>query len=869
MADGARESEEEHGVRYKSNARFLFLTVALLVVTACGYPFPLGSSQSSGSQAEPAKPATVVFMTPPVNSLRFWQELVASFEEANPTIHVELLYQQIPDDWPEQADIILGSIFLWQELVDQGRLLDLQPLLENDALFAAADFYPGMLALYQRGQGLRGIPLGASVSVLVYNKDLFESAGIPLPTPDWTWADVWEAAGRLKSATARQEQYRNYSGLPETSQAALEWLAERSGGVYRFEGGKVMPTLDNPSMRQALANYLAFGDSIVFLAGEPPPVQTPEEILARIANGEIGLTMMSLGALEKRIARYPQLAIAPLPPGDLAAQHAIDPWFGLFISAGTAYPQAAWRWLRFVSQQNLGVSQWGILAARQSVAHIDKTWPQMPPDAEQVLYASLKNQADHLRSDPVIDAAYEALSEALASVQIGGVDVGTALAKAQQQVMAESQARQKQQELAKPTPFHVKPPPIQGEISVQFQVMTSEQLYRTVSEEFEQEHPGWHVQVISQGPDSSGGCVAGYVDGSSLTAAFTQAWLAEITPLFQVDPRLSEEDFFPQAITATTWQGKLYAMPASIKPLVLSYNPDIFQELRLEAPGATLRQALRQAQEGPQGKLWTVEDILQAAEKIDLADQGYFGYLPQPQEVPFLLEQQGIPLFTNDRPPRPRFVEPDVLQAVTRLRRLGTDQGSAPTPADADLLRRSGRVAMWFNLFGSRPGEEQIAGVDVTPIRLQPGTALPVQLGVLGLVKDAKQPQACWEWINFLVQQGVRPDDELPALRRLAESEATRAGPDQGLYQAYLEALRRAETAPAHSPIVADWAGWWFTEALRADGNNDLATVLQPAQDKAEAFVACLGPAGDQDLEQAQSCARQADPEHPLAHLGP
>ncbi|MCX7682538.1 MAG: hypothetical protein N2508_11365, partial [Anaerolineae bacterium] len=70
---------------------------------------------------------------------------------------------------------------------------------------------------------------------------------------------------------------------------------------------------------------------------------------------------------------------------------------------------------------------------------------------------------------------------------------------------------------------------------------------------------------------------------------------------------------------------------------------------------------------------------------------------------------------------------------------------------------------MWFNVFEYWPTTDWLTKTtSLTVIRLRPGTRLPVQVGIYGLDKGAVHPEVCWEWINFLVQRGVAPQDELP-----------------------------------------------------------------------------------------------------------
>lgn len=820
----------------------LILTSVLLITSACGRASPnLGSSPSP--QVGFSAPITLVFMAAPMNSYRFWQELIRGFEADNPTIHIELRYQQIPADWYEQADVMLGSMPVdapWQDLSDRGQLLDLKPFLDTDPSFGAADFLPGMLNLYRREQGVWGIPLDISVSVLVYNESVFQSSGTPRPTTDWTWTDVWAAAQRLKRAGQCQSSFTH----PFSSrQAAFGWWAERNEGLYQLQSGKAIPVLDTAALRQGIAEYLASGEMLDPADAAWRRFPTSSEALAQLSAGQSCFATLSLSVWMRESARYPALHMIPLPPGRQAAQQAIEPGYSLFISAGTVHPEAAWRWLRFVSQQDLKVAQWGQLAARRSVAEHDQSGSWWSPDSAQVAYTTLEKQANYLAVSPEAEIIYDALNQALASIQTEE-DITVALAKAQQQAEAQIAARQARQKRATPAPFTIKTPTKQGAVSINFQVLAAEELYRTAATAFTQEQPEWQVNIVAQGPDTAGDCIAGYVDGGVLATAFLSTALADMTPFFEADSRWTMQDFFPQASAVMTWQGAHYLLPLSIKPLALGYNPTIFDKLGLAAPDAS----------------WTVETILQTAETIQSAQADYVGYVPSPEATPFLLAQQEISLLTSGRPLQPRFTEPDVMAAVMRLQRLGlageANRGGMYT----------GQTAMWLNLFDSFPGAPVMPGAATTPIRLRSGTALPIYLGVGGITRVALQPVGCWEWLNFLAQRGIRPRDELPALRQAAEAEAQRPGPDQALYQSYLGALQD-DTAVSTTTLAEEGALWWFVTALRSPANRDLASALQTAQDKAEAFLACLGPAGENDLDRAAQCARQVDPAHPLAQI--
>ena len=76
--------------------------------------------------------------------------------------------------------------------------------LELDSFFVktgtSKDVYSkGVLDACSLNGKLLAIPQSYSTVVLIYNKDLFDKAGVAYPTKDWTWKDELEAARKIKA----------------------------------------------------------------------------------------------------------------------------------------------------------------------------------------------------------------------------------------------------------------------------------------------------------------------------------------------------------------------------------------------------------------------------------------------------------------------------------------------------------------------------------------------------------------------------------------------------------------------------------------------------------------------------------------------
>lgn len=77
-----------------------------------------------------------------------------------------------------------------------GILMDLSDILGGDVA-NASNFPQYVVDDFKVGDGYYGIPKDIGTLGLFYNKDIFDAAGMEYPTPDWTWDDLMDAAGKL------------------------------------------------------------------------------------------------------------------------------------------------------------------------------------------------------------------------------------------------------------------------------------------------------------------------------------------------------------------------------------------------------------------------------------------------------------------------------------------------------------------------------------------------------------------------------------------------------------------------------------------------------------------------------------------------
>ncbi|GAA4632151.1 ABC transporter substrate-binding protein [Actinoallomurus vinaceus] len=152
-------------------------------------------------------------------------------------------------------------------LAKRSQTQDLTPLVKAAPAFQWNDFFPAARQAATTPDGkIYGIPALVDNLALVYNKKLFDAAGISYPTPSWTWTDFQNAARRLTDASKHQYgwSYAN-DGSEDTVWRFLALLWQAGGDLLTPDGKK--SAFDSPAGLSAmqLLHDMAVTDHSVYL----------------------------------------------------------------------------------------------------------------------------------------------------------------------------------------------------------------------------------------------------------------------------------------------------------------------------------------------------------------------------------------------------------------------------------------------------------------------------------------------------------------------------------------------------------------------------------------------------------------------------
>lgn len=371
----------------------------------------------------PDEPVTIQFVQ--FGSTDYYAPLVEAFEAEHENVTIEMTTGQF---WNFEAlmenDVIMVNQSFLSQLIDEGIPISLNTFISEDEDFTTDDFYPSTIeALSVQGQ-VWAIPYMADVTVMVYNKDLFDKHNVPYPGVNWTWDSFLETAQLLTHEGLGEYgyAYQSAGGGMGYSEAML-WMYQNGGRLFDDLSNPTRLILNDPLNVQALQFY---ADLIHRhrVAPRPGARQTPYPT-AGIEGGKYAMWMGELGEDWDDL----NVGMAPLPRGQAAAT--FGSVLGFIVSSEAEDPRACWEWISFVSEH----APPGLVPARRSLAESDDVMRSLPSGAVEAARASLPhlmaltfNMQGQLGAN--WGTAMQAYSTALSQIQ-NGEPVQAALDEAQ------------------------------------------------------------------------------------------------------------------------------------------------------------------------------------------------------------------------------------------------------------------------------------------------------------------------------------------------------------------------------------------------------------------------------------------------------
>ena len=364
--------------------------------------------------------------------------MIAAFEKKNPTIHINLQPASYDDYFtklktrvaanqaPDTFELNYENFVTYAAA---GSLLNLNAVAAADKTFKKSVYYGKAYDVFAANGKQYGLPASYSTVVLIYNKDLFDAAGVAYPKSSWDWSDEANAAKALKAK------------LPEGTYA--EFQPTQFWEFYKVLG-------------QAGGKFLS-DDKKTALFNKQPGVNALTWLTSKVANGYMP-TKAQMGSLDDG-AMFKAGKLAMIATGiwmfdsfkdvpfkwDIVVQPGgITPGNHFFanatvVSSKTKNAAAAWKWAKFMTSDNAAVklrvdAAWEVPAI-SAKAPLASYLAKNPPANRQAVFDALKNPI----VPPVIrqqSAMQDAVNAWLEKAQNGTVSVQDALNSAAAEVNA-------------------------------------------------------------------------------------------------------------------------------------------------------------------------------------------------------------------------------------------------------------------------------------------------------------------------------------------------------------------------------------------------------------------------------------------------
>ena len=291
------------------------LGVGALALTACG---------SDGDAADGKTRITVNCMPPKSAKVdrQFFEEETAAFEKKNPDIDV-VPHDAFPCQDPKTFDAKLAGgqmedVFYTyftdaRHVVDINQAADLTPYVKE--LKSYSTIQQQLRDIYTVDGKVYGIPRTGYSMGLIYNRELFQKAGLDPDAPPATWDEVRTAAKKIAALGDGVVGYADYSAQNQGGWHFTAELYSQGGDVVSADGKNA--TVDTPEGRAVLQTLHDMRWKDESMGSKQLLVINDAQQM--MGSGKLGMYLAAPDNIpilvKEKGAAYKNIAIAPMPGG--------------------------------------------------------------------------------------------------------------------------------------------------------------------------------------------------------------------------------------------------------------------------------------------------------------------------------------------------------------------------------------------------------------------------------------------------------------------------------------------------------------------------------------------------------------------------
>jgi multiple sugar transport system substrate-binding protein len=325
-------------------------------LAACGGGGGKTGSTASGTDADSGKRVTItVWHGQNQSAEKVFNRLVDRFNATHPNIHVDSQVGSLADSmlqkvtaalaggkYPDMAYIFGPNV---PNLARSPKALDLTDAVKQPG-WNWNDFFPAARTAVTVDGRVRAVPAVIDSMAVVYNKRLFQQAGIPAPKAGWTWDDYVATAKKLTNAGKGVFG----TGWPATGDEDTVWriwpMVWGAGGDVLAPGGTSVGYAGQSGLR-ALSTAQQLGrDKSVYL----DKTTGSEQMYRVFNNGRMGMVPTGPWELPDIVDAKVDYGVVPMPTygGKAVTISGPDTW--MLFDNGDARAKAATTFAQWLSQ---------------------------------------------------------------------------------------------------------------------------------------------------------------------------------------------------------------------------------------------------------------------------------------------------------------------------------------------------------------------------------------------------------------------------------------------------------------------------------------------------------------------------------------
>ncbi|RIK37107.1 MAG: hypothetical protein DCC55_25300 [Chloroflexi bacterium] len=388
----------------------------LAALAACAPAAP--GAQPAGEDAAPAaEQVTLTFIVDTINEghIQMRDKWAQEFMDANPEVRID--HQTVPQEYVTKIQTLYAAgtpadIYRYlQEVTPIITVAEKNMHLQLDDFVAADsydidDFRPDAITLYTWEDKLYALPRDYGNQNIYYNIDLFEEAGVPVPTAnwedrDWNFETFLDAAMKL---TKREgDRTTQWGFLVNRAQRPwASWLYSNGGGLVHKDDRGV--ATESAMTDEASVEALQFVQDLMHVHKVAPTPDLESEMggFELFASGRVAMMVNNPSAVNRyRTIEAFRWDVATLPIGKAERRGTGGGGTGWAAAAATSAPEWAWKFIAHISSAQAELDEVSVGATTPSRVSVVLSDAFLSPDLPPANSRGFADAQEYVVRDPV------------------------------------------------------------------------------------------------------------------------------------------------------------------------------------------------------------------------------------------------------------------------------------------------------------------------------------------------------------------------------------------------------------------------------------------------------------------------------------